>query len=159
MRNLKQSPSVSNALKNCFMRQSFMCKNGNVIFFMSTTGSRRILGSSGLRSDLWSQFRSTQCFSRTLLLQGHRKQKYVVWHGMLPREGKRISIPPPFCVRTNRPQRLTVKREIWTKVYYSHSMVCSLLNKVTNPGQNEATRTPWPIIGWTKKGMQVSRLL
>ena len=61
-----------------------------------------------------------------------------VWHGMLLKEEKWDQ----FCVWTKRPQRLTVKREIWTKVNYSHSMLCSLLNKVTNPGQNEGQKLP-----------------
>ena len=58
----------------------------------------------------------------------------TLWRGMLPR-GKRRSIPLPYGVWINRPQGLTT-RAVKMKA--------------------KATCTPWPIIGWTRKGMQVT---
>ena len=52
MMYFKQSPLVDNAFTNCFMRPSFMCRVGNIIFFLSTSGSCTMLGSPGLRRDL-----------------------------------------------------------------------------------------------------------
>ncbi|GBN72114.1 hypothetical protein AVEN_106988-1 [Araneus ventricosus] len=37
MRYLKQSPSIDKALTNCFMRPSFICRGGNIMFFLSTS--------------------------------------------------------------------------------------------------------------------------
>ena len=68
--------------------------------------------------------------------------------------GKVRSIPLPFCVWTNRPQRLTAKRERWTKVNSSQPVDQS--NESRSEWRSKATRTPWRIIGWTKKGMQVT---
>ena len=67
MMYLKQSPSVDNAFTNCFMRHSFMHRGENIIFFLSTSGSCRMLASPGLRPDLGGQFVTSQCFSRALL--------------------------------------------------------------------------------------------
>ena len=85
IRYLKQSPAVGNALINCFMRRSFMCRGGNIIFVLSTSGSSRMLGSPGLRSVLGGQFIPTQCFSRALLSHMHRKQGYFVCPRCWPR--------------------------------------------------------------------------
>ena len=61
-------------------------------------------------------------------------EEFLVWCGMLPR-GKMRSIPLPYSVWINRPQGLTA-RAVRMKA--------------------KATCTPWPITGWTKKGMQVT---
>ena len=50
-----------------------MCRGGNPNFILSASGSCRMLGSPGLRSDLGGQFLSTQCFSRALLSHIHKK--------------------------------------------------------------------------------------
>src|SRR5258705_13601332 len=72
MRYLKQSPSVVKALINCFIRPSFMCRGGNIMFFRSTSGSCRMLGSQGVRAGRGGQLLSTQCFECALLSHMHR---------------------------------------------------------------------------------------
>ena len=73
-------------LTNCFIRPSFMCRGGNIILFLSTSGSCRMsIGSPGLRLDLGGQFISTQCFYRALLSHMHRKQGYFVYPRCWPR--------------------------------------------------------------------------
>src|SRR6218665_1578304 len=59
-----QSPSIGSAFANCFMRLSFIFfgRGGNI----STSGSRRMLESPGLKFYHSSHFLSTQCFSLCL---------------------------------------------------------------------------------------------
>ena len=83
MMYLKQLPSVGNAFTNCFIRLSFVCSGGNIIFFLSASATCRLLVSPGLFSDLWDQFVSTQCFFRALLSQLYREKAGILCVSML----------------------------------------------------------------------------
>ena len=60
-------PSFGNVLMNCFIKYTFMYRDGNIIFFMTTSGLCRMFETRGLRSELVDQFLFTKCFSRGLL--------------------------------------------------------------------------------------------
>ena len=90
IRHLKQSPTVGKASTNCFIRPSFMCRCDNIILFLSTSGSYKMLGSPCLKSDLGCQFISTIRFSRDLLSHMHRKQGYFLYPRCRPRRNATI---------------------------------------------------------------------
>ena len=56
---LNQLPSVGSAFTNCFKRPSFISRVGDIIFFLSTSGTCRMLGSPGLESANSSQSSSS----------------------------------------------------------------------------------------------------
>ena len=81
-----------------------MCRGGNIIFFLSTSGSCTMLGSPGLRSDLGGQFFSIQYFSRALISHIQRKQRYFVYPCCWPRRKdtilrstQMIQLCLPYC--------------------------------------------------------------
>ena len=78
----------------------------------------------------------------------------VTWYPTERGKVRSIPLPLPFCVWNNRPQRQTVKSEIWIKVNSSQPTEQS--NEFRSEWRSKATHTPWPIIGWTEKGMQVT---
>lgn len=44
---LKQSPSIDNALRNCLMRSTLICKSRKILFLLSTSGLFRMFASPG----------------------------------------------------------------------------------------------------------------
>ena len=62
----------------------------------------------------WKFFEKSIFFS---VLKVLRDKFCVTWYAT--ERGRVTSILLPFCVWTNRPHRLTTKREIWTKVNFS----------------------------------------
>ena len=71
---------------------------------------------------------------------------------MPPREERLDLISPTVCVWTNKSQDWPLKRRYERKSNYSHFMIC---NESRSEWKPRAASTPWPVIGWTERGMRV----
>ena len=74
----------------------------------------------------------------------------VSWYATEGGKGKINS--PNLCVWTNKFQDWPLKGRYERKSNYSHSMIYSESRSEWKP---RAACTPWPVIGWTERGMWV----
>ena len=83
--------------------------------------------------------------------QGNRKSNSYIIGVTCHRERiSEINSPYPSVFELTGPK----DREIWTKVNSSQPVEQS--NESRSEWRSKATHTPWPMIGWTEKGMQVT---
>ena len=77
-RYLKQSPSLFNALKNCFIRPRLIWSGGSNPFDGFANGTCKILFSPTLKFSHLGQISRTQCCWRARLSHKHKKHGYLV---------------------------------------------------------------------------------
>ena len=70
---------LSNALTNCFIIPSLMCKGGSRIFARSTRLTFETFLDPGCSCSLSGQCTVSQCLSLALLSHSHRKQGHFVY--------------------------------------------------------------------------------